>query len=98
MIINDIDEPKAEVATAEINQTYGTAICSAFDITQTDTTIDHIAELDAKHGGIDILINNAGNAGSQASHQIPFKDIPVEHWDAISVLTFTAYSIAPKRY
>lgn len=81
VVINDIDADKAEAAAQAIIKAGGTAIAAAFDITKTDIALPRIAELDAETGGIDILINNAGNAGTQATHQIAFKDMPPEEWD-----------------
>jgi NAD(P)-dependent dehydrogenase (short-subunit alcohol dehydrogenase family) len=78
VIVNDIHPQRAEEAAASIQ---GDAVAAAFDITDTAVALAAIAELEAAHGGIDILINNAGNAGTEATHQIPFKDMPPEEWD-----------------
>ena len=81
VIINDIDQNKADAAAAEVTASGGSALAAAFDITDTKVALSRIAELDAKTSGIDILVNNAGNAGTNPTHQIPFKDMPPEEWD-----------------
>ena len=81
VIINDIDQNKADAAAAEVTASGGSALAAAFDITNTKVALSRIAELDAKTSGIDILVNNAGNAGTNPTHQIPFKDMPPEVWD-----------------
>jgi NAD(P)-dependent dehydrogenase (short-subunit alcohol dehydrogenase family) len=81
VIINDIDPAKAEAAAQEIIDAGGKALAAPFDITSTETALAAIAEVEAKAGAIDILINNAGNAGHRATHQIAFKDMPPEEWD-----------------
>ena len=81
VIINDIDQNKADAAAAEVTASGGSALAAAFDITDTKVALSRIAELDAKTSGIDILVNNAGHAGTNPTHQIPFKDMPPEEWD-----------------
>lgn len=81
VLINDINAERAEAAAAELRAAGGDAAAAPFDITITETALSAIAALEAEHGGIDILINNAGNAGTQATHQIAFKDMPPEEWD-----------------
>lgn len=81
VIINDIDPAKAESATQEIIAAGGKALAAPFDITNTETVMARVAELEAEVGAIDILINNAGNAGHRDTHQIAFKDMPPEEWE-----------------
>ena len=88
VIINDIDVGKAEAATAEIVASGGKAEAAPFDITKTDIALPAIADLQARIGGIDILINNAGNAGTKATHQVAFKDMPPEEWDMYIAVNF----------
>lgn len=81
VLINDIDSDRAEAAAASIREQNHQAFAAPFDITDIDVVMSRVAELEAEHGGIDILINNAGNAGTQDTHQIPFKDMPPSEWD-----------------
>jgi len=81
VLINDIDPARAEAAAQTIIAAGGKALAAPFDITRIDTVLAQVKQLEDEVGGIDILINNAGNAGTQATHQIPFKDMPPEEWD-----------------
>ncbi|MCZ6831897.1 MAG: SDR family oxidoreductase [Gammaproteobacteria bacterium] len=81
VLINDIDPEKAEAAAQAIIAAGGKALAAPFDITKTDTVLAQVKQLEDEVGGIDILINNAGNAGNNAMGQLPFKDMPPEHWD-----------------
>jgi NAD(P)-dependent dehydrogenase (short-subunit alcohol dehydrogenase family) len=81
VVINDIDQAKADAAAAEVTASGGSALAASFDITNTEIALSRIADLDAETSGIDILVNNAGNAGTNPTHQIPFKDMPPEEWD-----------------
>ena len=81
VVINDIDAERAEEAAASIRSAGGQAVAAAFDITQTDIAVPRIQQLEREVAPIDILVNNAGNAGTQATHQIPFKDMPPAEWD-----------------
>jgi NAD(P)-dependent dehydrogenase (short-subunit alcohol dehydrogenase family) len=80
VIVNDIDAEKAAAATKEIIDAGGKAIAAAFDITKTDIVLERVKQLESEVGAIDILINNAGNAGGRAVNQVAFKDMPVEEW------------------
>ena len=81
VLINDIDPEKAEAAAQAIIAAGGKALAAPFDITKTDTVLAQVKQLEDEVGGIDILINNAGNAGNNTMGQLPFKDMPPEHWD-----------------
>lgn len=81
VLVNDIDPVKAETAAQSIISAGGEAIAASFDITDTAIALAQIAELEAQTGGIDVLVNNAGNAGTNPTHQIPFKDMPPEEWE-----------------
>jgi NAD(P)-dependent dehydrogenase (short-subunit alcohol dehydrogenase family) len=81
LLVNDIDVEKANATVALIESDGGKAHACAFDVTDYSAVEQAVNAAEAAHGGIDILINNAGNAGHRATHQIPFKDMPVEEWD-----------------
>ncbi len=81
VLINDIDPVKAEAAAQQINAAGGTAHAAAFDVTKIDIVMAAIKELEDRLGAIDVLVNNAGNAGAGPMQQIPFKDMPPEEWD-----------------
>lgn len=81
VLVNDIDLAKAQETVALIEGSGGKAEPCVFDVTKYDVVEAAISPLEDKHGGIDILVNNAGNAGHRATHQVSFKDMPVEEWD-----------------
>lgn len=80
VLINDIDPAKAQAAADQIIADGGDAIAAAFDVTNTAEVLAAVASLEAKTGGIDILINNAGNAGNIAMDQLSFRDMPPQLW------------------
>ncbi|MGO4855351.1 SDR family oxidoreductase [Phaeovulum sp. W22_SRMD_FR3] len=51
-----------DALAAEIETTGGTAITAPLDITDSAAIRALVAELDARYGGVDLLINNAGSA------------------------------------
>ena len=55
------------------------------DVTQSDDCEALIAEIGHLHGGIDILINNAG-----IQHVAPIDTFPVEKWDEIIAINLSA--------
>jgi NAD(P)-dependent dehydrogenase (short-subunit alcohol dehydrogenase family) len=59
VVVNDIDLERAEAVVDEVRGLGGSAVASAFDVT--DHTSVHSA-VDAVEG-VDVLVNNAGNAG-----------------------------------
>lgn len=81
VLINDIDPARATAAAEQITKAGGDSCPLAFDITKTEVVQDQVGSYEAANDPIDILINNAGNAGTQDTHQIAFKDMPPEEWD-----------------
>lgn len=81
VLVNDIDPAKAAAAAEQIIADGGDAVPAAFDVTKINEVLTSVESLSSKTGGIDILINNAGNAGTTAMNQLPFKDLPHEEWD-----------------
>jgi NAD(P)-dependent dehydrogenase (short-subunit alcohol dehydrogenase family) len=81
VLINDIDADKAGAASRSIRDAGGNAHAAPFDITDTETVLSRMKTLQTEIGAVDILINNAGNAGDEAMAQLPFRDMPPEHWD-----------------
>lgn len=78
IIVNDISQEKAEHGAALLREKGITAHACGFDVTQATILQEKIAEVEAKLGPIDILINNAG---IQIRH--PFVDFPEQDWDRI---------------
>ena len=81
VLVNDIDSERAQASAAAIVQTSGEAIAAPFDITGTEQAMVAIKALEEQHGGIGILVNNAGNAGAGPMPMMAFKDMPPAEWE-----------------
>ena len=77
VLVNDIDADRAEAAAGEIAALGAEAVPAPFDVTDAQQTLAAVAEF----GGIDVLVNNAGNAGARAVDQLTFREMPIAHWD-----------------
>ena len=75
VVVNDFYEDRAR-ATADAIVTDGfEASPLAFDVTDRDAVVAHIRPLD-----LDIVVNNAGNAGANAMKPSPFRDMDPQGW------------------
>jgi 3-oxoacyl-[acyl-carrier protein] reductase len=63
VIVNDYHLDRAEAVTAEIAAAGGQALALRCDVTDLDEVTDMVDRAAAAVGGIDVLVNNAGNAG-----------------------------------
>lgn len=61
VVVNDIRPEQAAAAVDELRQAGGKAEALPFDVTD----YDQVAAAIGSYGGVDILINNAGNAGAE---------------------------------
>lgn len=83
----DIDAARAEAAAAGVSQAYGgEAVGVAADITSPEAVARLGEDIVARHGRVDILINNAANnpkveAGTSSKHWSRFENFPLEVWD-----------------
>ena len=73
--IADLDKSAAQAAVAEIEQAGGTAMGVAMDVTDENAVKAGVAAVVAAHGGIDILVSNAG---IQIVH--PLEEFPFDDW------------------
>ena len=82
VVVNDYHLDRAE-ATAEMVRTAG---CEALpvqcDVTDLDAVKDMVAQGEAAFGQIDIMVNNAGNAGPSVPDRVtlPFWETEPEDW------------------
>ena len=77
VVVNDIVAERADHVTTAINNAGGTAEASVFDITdleQVRATIDSVP--------LDIVVNNAGNAGASRMKPQAFAEMTPEDWAA----------------
>lgn len=78
VVINDVVEARAKEAAEEIRGLGGTALEAPFDVTDWRQVESSVARL----GGIDIIVNNAGNAGVEGFTALrPFAESDPDDWD-----------------
>lgn len=83
IVVNDFVAERAETVASRINENGGRAIAAPGDVTSLDAMKQIAATAKDTFGNIDILINNAGNAGAtpDASVREPFWNTGPEAWD-----------------
>lgn len=74
LIITDIFEPKLNEAIQYYKDKGYTATGYLFDVTKEAEVIDNVAKIEANHGQIDILINNAGIIKRVLAIDMPVED------------------------
>ena len=84
-VLNGRDATALSAARASIESDGGRADTAMFDVTDRDAVRAALADLEARHGAIDIVVNNAG---IQRRH--PVTEFPLEDWDAIIATNLTA--------
>lgn len=83
----DVDAARAEAAAAKIRADFGgEAVGVACDITAPEAVSRLAEQVLAKHGRVDILINNAANnpkveGGTSGKHWSRFENFPLEVWN-----------------
>jgi 3-oxoacyl-[acyl-carrier protein] reductase len=78
VVVNDLDADRAEEVACAITADGGHATPSVFDVTDLAAVATATARLDA----IDVLINNAGNAGAYSMLPQPFHEMDPAEWAA----------------
>lgn len=79
VIVNDLHPERAEAVADAIRAEGHSAIASAWDVTDFDSTIDHVRAAEAELGGhVDILVNNAGVA--EGRWNLPFRELTPDVW------------------
>lgn len=78
IVVNDIDPGRAERAVAELRDGGAAATALPFDVTSWEETSEAARSVPA----VDVLVNNAGNAGSaDFGHLAPFLETDPADWD-----------------
>jgi 2-hydroxycyclohexanecarboxyl-CoA dehydrogenase len=67
VVVNDFVAARAEAIAEEIKTSGGTALAAQGDVTNFDVLTEIVASASASLGVIDVLVNNAGNAGADPS-------------------------------
>lgn len=84
VVVNDFVGERAEAVAAEITAAGGAAIPAQGDVTDFDALTDIVASASASLGTIDVLVNNAGNAGANPAALTgrPFWQTAPAEWEA----------------
>lgn len=78
VVVNDIDGGRAESVVADIVATGGLATASVFDVTDHESVTRAVESL----GTVDVLVNNAGNAGTGGfGARGPFAESDPADWE-----------------
>ena len=75
VVLNGRDHSKLAQAQAQLQAKGHTVHVNAFDVTDEDVVNDAISEIEAKHGAISILFNNAG-----MQFRTALEDYPADKW------------------
>lgn len=75
VVVADLNGPAAEQVTREIEDAGGTAMALQMDVTDEAQVQAGVADIVAAHGGVDVLVSNAG---VQILH--PVADYPFADW------------------
>ncbi len=84
VVVNDLDAERAQRVSEEIRdsagkrESAGGATASVFDVTDHEAVMEAVASA----GGVDVLVNNAGNAGSEGfGNRVAFADSDPVDWE-----------------
>ena len=75
VLVNDYYEDRAQSAAEVISKEGGQVSAVAFDVTDREAVVRHVGSLE-----VDIVVNNAGNAGAHMMQPSPFRDMDPAHW------------------
>lgn len=76
VMVTDILEAEGKAVVDEIRVEGGSAEFMALDVRSTDRADAVIADIEARHGGIDVVVANAGIA-----HRVPLARLDDDKWD-----------------
>lgn len=85
VVLNGRDAAALTRAAAPIHEAGGKTALAVFDVTDAPAVKAGIADIQDKHGALDIVVNNAG---IQRRH--PIGQFPLEDWNAIIATNLTA--------
>ena len=75
VLVNDYFEERARETADSISKDGADASALAFDVTDRESVARHLGPLE-----LDIVVNNAGNAGARMMQPSPFRDMDPELW------------------
>ncbi|MDH5285069.1 MAG: glucose 1-dehydrogenase [Betaproteobacteria bacterium] len=85
VVLNGRDAAALERARREIDTDGARSDVAVFDVADRDAVRAGVAAIEARHGAVDVVVNNAG---IQRRH--PAEEFPAEDWDAIIATNLTA--------
>ena len=94
VVIADIDDAKGNALEAELNMNGEVAIYRQFNVTEESRWVEVVAEVMAKWGRLDIVVNNAGMSGVKGRATV--EDTLVENWDTVFAVNSTAIMLGTK--
>jgi 3-oxoacyl-[acyl-carrier protein] reductase len=83
LVVNDFHEERARSVAAEIEAGGGTATSARCDVTKLDEVMGMVRQVRGEMGAVDVLVNNAGNAGPAEDVMAPappFWETGPEQW------------------
>lgn len=84
VVVNDYFLDRAEAVAKEIKAEGGKAIAVQADVTDLSSVKTMVARAESTFGPVDVLVNNAGNAGATPDPDVrkPFWETGPEAWDS----------------
>jgi NAD(P)-dependent dehydrogenase (short-subunit alcohol dehydrogenase family) len=79
--VNDVVTDRAAAGAAAIRSAGGRAVAAPFDVTDGATVAAGVAAIAAEVGPVDVLVNNAGNAGTPGMVVTPFREMDPALWE-----------------
>ena len=76
VVVTDVLEAEGNAVVAEITATGGSAEFHRLDVRSTEMADAVVADVEARHGKIDVIVANAGIA-----HKVPLAEMSDEKWD-----------------
>jgi NAD(P)-dependent dehydrogenase (short-subunit alcohol dehydrogenase family) len=78
VLVNDVVEDRARAVAGAILADGGAAHPAAFDVTDIGAVVDAVDDA----GRVDVLVNNAGNAGAERMAVKSFRELDPAEWEA----------------
>jgi len=76
VVVTDVLNDEGRAVVAEVTATGGSAEFHALDVRSTEAADAVVATVEARHGGIDVIVANAGIA-----HRVPLDQLTDAKWD-----------------